>query len=288
MEILSRNIRSPFGRLDVRLKLSIGFSMSVLAVLADSLVLLATLLLIGAVVFQLSRPNRSQVRLVLWLCVLLVWGLMFSQAIFYNRFPRDALLTVLEPNWLFRDGLRIYRQGIEYGTMQSFRMLAIGLVGYAVCFSTEPDEFLNGLVAFRVPFSLAFMAVSAIQFVPVLAAETQQIRGAMRLKGYRPLRRGMRQTVATEIGALRSVLAGTIRRSEEKALSILTRGFDLDSPRTFLHRERLKPAQWTAGLALLFAVLALASVKVLFWLYQHQICGTSELRALYGFARAWL
>jgi len=288
MEVLSRNTRSAFGRLDVRLKLGIGFSMSVLAVLADSLVLLATLLFIGVVVFWLSRPNRSQVRLVTWLCLLLVWGLMFSQAIFYDRFPREALFTVLQPNWLLPDGLCIYRQGIEYGALQSFRMLAIGLVGYAVCFSTEPDEFLGGLIAYKVPFSLAFMAVSAIQFVPVLAAEAQQIRGAMRLKGYRPLRRGIGRTVRTEIGALRSVLAGTIRRSEEKALSILTRGFDLDSPRTFLYREPLKPAQWAAGLALLVAVLALASVKILFWLYQHQIYSASELRALYGFARAWL
>lgn len=288
MDLLSRNSRSLFGRLKVEIKLSIGFSMSVAAVLADSLPFLSTLLLIGIVVFGLSGPNHSQVKLVWSISVLLVWGLIFSQSIFYSHYPRDTLLTIVDPNPFFREGLRVYLQGIHHGATQSFRMLAIGFVGYAICFSTEPDEFLAGLMAFKVPFSLAFMAVSAIQFVPIVVEEVRQIRIAMVLKGYRPFRAGIWQTVQTEIGTLGSVLAGTIRRSEEKALSIMTRGFDIRGTRTSLYDSRLKPKEVAVQVALFSVVFGLLAVKTLFWLYQNQIFGTSRLRTLYEFTRVWL
>jgi energy-coupling factor transporter transmembrane protein EcfT len=167
-------------------------------------------------------------------------------------------------------------------------MLSIGLVGYAVCFSTEPDSFLKGLVAWRFPFSLAFMAVSAIQFVPVAAEQFVETRAAMRLKGYRTLRLGIRQTVRTEMGGLRAVLAGTIRHSEEKALSILTRGFDIEGPRTSFEEDRLKSGEVAFIFALLVPVLALGAVKVLFWLYQAEIFYSSGLRGIYAFTREWL
>jgi energy-coupling factor transport system permease protein len=288
MEFLSRNETSLFGRLNVRLKLAVCFSMSIFAVLLDSLFSLSSLAAIGAVVFLLSRPNRSQVVLVAVISLLLVWGVIFSQALFYNQFPRDALVTILEPNFFFQEGLRIYLQGIHHGAMQSFRMLAVGFVGYAVCFSTEPDDFLSGFIALKIPFSMSFMAVSAIQFIPTAIDEFMQTRTAMRLKGYRPFRRGIGQTVQTEIGGLRSVLGGAIRRSEEKALSILTRGFDILGKRTSLYDDRMKAGECVAASTLLITVLAIGTAKTLFLFYEHQIWSAPSLRVLYEFTREWL
>lgn len=287
MNLLTAN-RSTFGALNVRVKLSICFGMSILAVLADGLALLVSLALTGAAVFSLSRPNRSQIKLVVFVSVLIVWGMMFSQAIFYNLFPRHTLVTLVEPGILFDDGLKIFYEGIRHGAIQSCRVLTIGFVGYAMCFSTEPDSFLKGLVAWKFPFSLAFMTVSAIQFVPVAAEEIAELRAAMRLKGYRIFRLGLRQTVRTEIGGLRAVLAGTIRHSEEKALSILTRGFDLEGPRTSFEEDRLKPGDIAVIAGLVVPVLGLAGIKLLFWLYQSEILYFSELRGIYAFTREWL
>ena len=288
ISLLDRNDASPFGRLNVCLKLAICFSASCMAVLLDSLVSLSILMALGGVVFFLSKPSSTQIRLVLLLCAFIIWGLMLGQAIFYSRFPRDALLTLIEPNAVFKDGLRIYLQGIKYGAIQSFRIIAVGLCGYAVCFSTEPDDFLKGFVALKVPYSLAFMAVSAIQFIPVAVESLVETHTAMRLKGYRPLKRGFRQTVRTEIGALRAVIAGTIRRSEEKSLSILTRGFDIAGKRTAFKDERLKRGDRIAVAALGAVLICLTTVKVLFWLYQNEVWSASELRSLYAFTRVWL
>jgi energy-coupling factor transport system permease protein len=288
MQLFNRNATSPLGRLDVRLKMAIAFSMSLLVVLVDSVPMLGTVAVAGVLLFVLGWPNVSQVKLVCVTLALVIWGLMLSQGIFYSRFPRHALVVLVEPNWLFADGLKIYTEGLHHGLVQSLRFMAMGLAGYAICFSTEPDRFLRGLLAMRVPFSLSFMAVSAIRFLPLVAEEFRAVRTAMRLKGYRPFRGGIRDTIRVEVAGLRPVLAGTIRRSQEVALSILTRGFTLESKRTSLHHERFRPWHWVALTGMITVVGAISLCKVLFWLYEHEVYYAAALRPLYSLVRNWL
>ncbi|NQU44783.1 energy-coupling factor transporter transmembrane protein EcfT [bacterium] len=287
-QVFARHLDAPFGQLDVRLKMAIGFSISALVVLADSLPFLAGLALCGLVFCALSRPTLGQVRLILFSSALLIWGLMFSQGLFYNQYPRTVLIPFLPSNRFFPDGLNIYREGIHYGLFQSLRMVAVMLTGYAVCFTTEPDRFFRGLLAMRMPYSLSFMAVTAIRFIPIVAQEFGTVRRAMRLKGYRPFRNGLRDTLRTEVSSLRPVLAGTIRRSEEVALSILTRGFAFGIRRTSYREARLGPKSWLLLAALAALVLAVMTCKTLFWLYHHQVYYSPALRPIYAFARQWL
>ena len=285
---IGSNYHSLMGRLNVRLKLALGFSMSMMAIAVDSLFFLTGLMLAGALIFISTKPSRKQVQLIFLLCLLIVWGTMFSQSIFYNQFPRDILFTIIEPNKILSDGLHVYIQGIHYGAVQSFRIVAVLLTGYAICFSTSDDQFLRGFVALKVPFSISFMAVSAIQFVPVAVAEFRQVRTAMRLKGYRPFKVGFGYTLETELGALGTMLAGTIRRSEEKAVSILTRGFDVSGVRSSFRDDTLNTKEKIAISAMLFAVGGIVAMRVLFWCYQYQLFYMPELRWAYGFVRDWL
>lgn len=288
MRLFDRNPTSPLGRLDVRLKMAAALCLSLVVVLVDSLPMLAAVAAVGLLLFALSRPNASQVKLVALTSALVVWGIMFSQGIFYNRFPRRALVVLAEPNWLFTDGLSIYAEGIYHGMVQSLRLLGVILAGYAICFSTEPDRFLRGLLAIRLPYSLSFMAVSAIRFLPIVAEEFRTVRTAMRLKGYRPFRHGIGSTIRTEVSSLRPVMAGTIRRSQEVALSILSRGFALGAKRTSLYEDRFRAWHWLVLAGMIVVVTAIASCKVLFWLYQHEVYYADGLRGLYHFVRHWL
>jgi len=288
MRLFNRNATSPLGRLDVRLKMAIAFSMSLLVVLVDSVPMLATVAVAGVLLFLLGWPNVSQVKLVCVTLALVVWGLMLSQGIFYSRFPRHALVVLVQPNWLFADGLKVYAEGLHHGLVQSLRFTAMGLAGYAICFSTEPDRFLRGLLAMRVPFSLSFMAVSAIRFLPLVAEEFRAVRTAMRMKGYRPFRGGLRDTIRVEVAGQNRSQAGTIRRSQEVALSILTRGFTLDAKRTSLHHERFRAWHWVALTGMITVVGAIGLCKVLFWLYEHEVYYAAGLRPLYSLVRNWL
>lgn len=287
-DVFARRLDSPMGRLDVRVKLALGFTISVLSVLADRPGALAALALAGLVACASGRPGRAQVQLIAFSSLLMVWGLMFSQGLFYSQYPRTVLFEIWPPGRLFREGLNVYTEGIHYGMVQSLRMLAVMLTGYAVCFTTEPSEFFLGLTAMRVPFALSFMAVTAIRFVPVAAREFTTVRQAMRLRGYRPFANGLGATLAAEASSLRPILAGAIRRSEEIAVSIVTRGFSIDSPRTSLREIRLSGAGWLALIAMGATLLTVGSSKVLFWLYQEEIHYHSSLRPLYQLARDWL
>ena len=288
MDIFNRSGHSPFGSLDVRLKMAVGFAVSLLVVLVDTPASLGTCAAIGVCCFILCRPGRRQVLLVTVTTALIVWGLMFSQGLFYAQEPRHVLFNLLPPNPVFKAGLAIYVQGLYHGAIQSLRIIAATLTGFAICFSTEPDQFLRGLLAVRIPFSLSFMAVSAIRFIPVVAQEIATVRNAMRLKGYRPFRHGPVDTVSSETAALRPVLAGTIRRSQEIALSIQTRGFSMDGTRTSLTDNTLS-LRGRCGLWCIAVVTATVCIcKAAFWLYQREIYYEPLLRPLYGFVRAWL
>ena len=283
-----RDTNTPLGRLDARMKMALGFFVSVQVVLVDSIAYLLALAVLGLLIFMWGRPSKFQAKLTALSLGVLVWGVILSQGFFYSHHPRTILVQLLPPNAIFADGLNIYRQGLRYGLVQSFRMMAMMLTGYAICFSTEPDQFFRGLVAMRAPFSVSFMAVTAIRFIPIVAAEFATVRTAMRLKGYRPFKLGVRDTLRTEVASLRPVLAGAIRRSEEVALAIVTRGFAFGRARTSLYEQRLRAWHWGALVAMLAMVVSLASCKALFWLYLGEIYYTPALRPLYQFARDWL
>jgi energy-coupling factor transport system permease protein len=288
MDYFNRNTDSPFGRLDVRLKMAIGFAVSLLVILVDTLASLSACAVMGTCCFVLCFPNRKQTGLVIVTTAMIVWGLMFSQGIFYVEEPRHALFTLLPPNPVFKYGLKVYAQGLHHGAIQSLRIVAASLTGFAICFSTEPDQFLRGLISVKIPFSLSFMAVSAIRFIPVMAQEIATVRNAMRLKGYHPFKRGITDTVVSETSVLRPVLAGTIRRSQEIALSIQTRGFSMSGQRTFWVENILTIKDKCALWVIFAVVLAVATSKGLFWLYQFEVYYSPQMRPLYGFVRAWL
>lgn len=288
MGYFTKNMNSPFGKMDVRLKMAIGFAVSLLVVLVDTVASLSVCAFWGICCFTLCGPNRKQVGLVAITTGLMVWGLMFSQGIFYEVEPRHVLFSIIPPNPIFKSGLNVYAQGVNHGLIQSLRIIAASLTGFAICFSTEPDQFLCGLLSVKIPFSLSFMAVSAIRFIPVMAQEITTVRNAMRLKGYHPFKRGIRNTVISEIAVLRPVLAGTIRRSQEIALSIQTRGFSVNEERTHWIENNFTIWDKCALWIILIIVLTVAICKAFYWLYQWRIFYSSSLRPLYGFVRLWM
>jgi len=269
-------------------KLALGFFMSIQVVLAGSPFYLLLLAAVGLLVYLAGKPKGFQLKLTALSLVLLAWGVMLSQGLFYAEHPRTVLVQLLPPNPVLRDGLNIYVEGLRYGLVQSLRLVAVLLTGYAICFGTEPDQFLRGLVAMRAPYSVSFMAVTAIRFIPIVAQEFATVRCAMRLKGYRPFQHGVRDTLATEVAGLRPVLAGAVRRSEEVALAIVTRGFAFGQKRTALHEDRLRAWHWGALFAMLAVMFAVGACKALFWLYLGEIYYASALRGVYEFTREWL
>ncbi|NPB09959.1 MAG: energy-coupling factor transporter transmembrane protein EcfT [Thermodesulfobacteria bacterium] len=276
--------------LDPRTKLLLILAISFLAVTLDQWFTLLGLCVFSFLLLLWAKPRPSHLKMALLMAVLTTWGVMFSQALFYQNFPRTVVFYLVPPfefHGVAFGGLPVYLQGLYYGAVQSLRFNAGMFAGLALCLSTSVDKLYYALTRLPVPRGLSFLAVSAIRFLPVITEEFKTVRTALRLKGYRPLRCGLRTTVQTELSVPLPVLAGAVRRARDLSDSLLTRGFDPLAPPP--PRRLIWPRweKWVAGAFLLVSALVLVA-KVLFWLYLQEILYLEGLRGLYALARNWL
>ena len=101
--------------LESRTKILIMLISGCLVILLDSPSALLACFLASLLLSVLSRPTLRQIRLLLIFLFFTTWGLLYSQAIFYNEFPRTVLLTLVPAELPFigeaTGGIRIYREG---------------------------------------------------------------------------------------------------------------------------------------------------------------------------------
>ena len=87
-----------------------------LVILLDSATALLVCFLGSLVLIALSGPTWRQIGLLCAFLFFTTWGLIYSQAIFYNEFPRTALWTLVPPEFpiigKMTGGIRVYREGV--------------------------------------------------------------------------------------------------------------------------------------------------------------------------------
>ena len=266
--------------MDPRTPLLLLAAVGVLAVLLDRSLALGLLAATSGAVLLTRDIGRTWRLRALALALATVWSTALSQGLFYSDHPRVPLLT-LGP-------LTVWREGVAHGLVQSLRMLATAFAGLAVAASVPPDRLLAGLVTLRVPAAPAFLAVTALRFVPTVGREWATVRRARSARG-RPLGSlGPWARLRAEIALLTPVVARTIRRARTLAESLDARGFDASAPR--LQSMSLSFASWERGLLLVVAstVLGIVVLEGLTLAYLWEIAYHPSLRPLYGVVRAWL
>ena len=269
-------------RLDPRLKILVLVINGFLVVFLDNYIALA-ILLVGAMAGMLAA-RLSVLRLAMAAVMILVglWGAVFSQALFYEQFPRTAIVTLISPQTPvlgeLTKGLYIYREGVVYGLKQGLRMTAMTTLGLLVCWTTDSRLLLLGLVRLRLPYSLAFMAVTAVRFIPILAQETLQVMTASSMRGGRKF----------SFQVLSPILAHCLRRAGTLAVAVESRAFRAYGGRTYLEELRFSPGEkLSLGVFLVAAILVVAG-KISYWSYQYGLFYHSSLRQVYEIAGTYL
>lgn len=280
---------------DPRFKLAILLWVSTLSVLLDAIGSLAGLCLVGLLLASGLRLSRRGGWWLVMLVLVVAWGTLLSQAIFYAGMPRTrwfSLIPAVEIGGWRLPGLHFYREGAAHGLAQSLRAIAVMLTGLSVCLSTSPERLLAALARLRAPASIGFMLLSALRFLPVMLDEFGTVRQARRLRSrgrprerwhFQPLR-----TLQAEAALLYPVMAAALRRSSALATSVVARGFNPQTRRSYF--PPLRFAWWEKlGLVVLLASwLAPCIAKGLYWLYLAEIYYHPALRPVYDFARQWL
>lgn len=272
------------SRLHPYTKFVFSFVVSWLAVVLDQPVSLLLLFTLSLFVLLLSRPSRTVLITHFFLCSTTVWGLVVSQGLFYQEYPQTVLFCLVPPKE-GGQGLCVIKEGLRYGLLQSLRLLGTLTAGLYLIVSTPREVFFRALASFPLPRGLTLMTAAAVRFLPAVAEELRLIRQALRLRGYRPLRRGLIHTLKTELSVAYPLLFSAVRQARDLADTLLTRGFDpLSGPSGSF---RIPWPGWEKVVSLVLFLLALGVfvVKLLFWLYLQEVYYADGLRSLYHLAR---
>lgn len=140
---------------------------------------------------------------------------------------------------------------VSAGLVLFSRAIACGMVSAVFGLTTDPGALVKALmIHWRLPPQIGFALFSAIQLVPDLGREAQQIRLARAMQMGRFPRRIPGPLEAASLVV--PLLAYAIRRAGRSAMAMEARGLSRDGQRTYLSAPRLGGRDW------IFALMATA------------------------------
>ena len=95
------------------------------------------------------------------------------------------MLRLLLPTAAFFVLVTLFSLDVTLALAGALRLIALGTVFFIFFQTTLPEDLANALVKLGAPFAFAFILTAAMQFVPVLARQTQDIVDAQRARGIR-------------------------------------------------------------------------------------------------------
>ncbi|WP_440444315.1 energy-coupling factor transporter transmembrane component T family protein [Phascolarctobacterium sp.] len=256
-------------RLNGRTKLLVLFLFAILMITVDNPRTLFVLFSFTLLLHIVARTSIYKWKVLAVLLLLGLWGSMFSQALFYAQTPRSPLFVIISPEagilGQLTGGLYVYREGILYGAVQGLRSASMLTLGLLVCWTSDPRQLLQAMLAWRLSPQLAFMLVTAIRFLPVLAAETGEIITALQLRS--DSQRGRTAVLRHLPYIAKPLLARCLRRAQTLALSVVSRGFFLAGARK--RKEVWALSERSACAALAVLVVAVVSSKLIYLLSEQ-------------------
>lgn len=164
-------------------------------------------------------------------------------------------LRLVVPMSLFFGAITWWSINIEAGTVAMLKLLTVTTVFFAFFSTTLPEDLGNALIKWGMPYSVAFVLSTSLQFVPVISRKAKNVLDAQRTRGI-PIEPGwaaLRHYPAFFI----PLLIQAFQLAEELAEAMESRGFGR-SGRTFLKEYRMAVGDWAAiglGFVILTALL---------------------------------
>ena len=275
---------------DGRTKVCLLLSFTVLMVTIDSPATLFALFTMALLMHLAAKTSFVKWEVLSALMMLCLWGSIVSQALFYAQTPRNPLVCLISPEFpiigAFTDGVFLYREGVAYGAVQGMRSATMLCVGLFVCWSSDPRTLLNAFVAWKMPPMASFMTVTALRFLPVLAAESAEVMTAARLRkkaAGEPFRQWDWFVFLPRM--IYPLLARSLRRAQTLSLSVMSRGFVHYRPQS---DKKWPVCERCVAACLLLLSLAVLSMKLVYILSEQNLFYIAQGRWIYDIARVWL
>ena len=184
--------------------------------------------------------------------VLVLFLVALGQTRAYVRWLRLVL-----PMSLFFGAVVWWSAGRDAAFFAALKLLTLTSVFFAFFSTTVPEDLANSLVKIGLPYPVAFVLSTALQFVPMMGRKARNVLDAQRARGI-PLEPGW-SALRNYPAFFGPILIQAFQFAEELAEAMETRGFGLPG-RTFLKDYRMNARDWLAlgsGLFLLIFGLIL-------------------------------
>lgn len=278
-------------RMDSRTKLMILAFFAISAITIDSSRTLFILFSMTLAMHLVGKSSVARWRILSIFILLGMWGTMVSQALFYNQEPRTIIACLVSPMTKLigslTGGIFLYREGLEYGSIQALRSGIMLSAGLLLCWTTDPRQLLRSFLAWKMPYELAFMLMTSLRFLPVIFEERAAVLTAQRLRGFEPYKAlAPKRLIQAAFQTLFPILARTVRRAVTLAFSVESRGFGKDTRQ--YSEENLPMWEKCVSLSMIVTLIIVVLLKVLYALQFNGIFYFSQCQRLYEVIKYWM
>ncbi|MBU1149923.1 MAG: energy-coupling factor transporter transmembrane protein EcfT [Proteobacteria bacterium] len=182
--------------------------------------------------------------------VLLLFIVVIGKTRAYLRWLRMVL-----PMSLFFGAVVWWTADVRTAALAALKLLTLTSVFFVFFSTTLPDDLGNSLVKVGMPYVVAFVLSTSLQFVPMIHRKIKNVMDAQRARGI-PLEPGW-SALRHYPAFLGPILIQAFQMAEELAEAMEARGFGLPG-RTFLKDYLMQTRDWLAlsgGLLVLIACL---------------------------------
>jgi energy-coupling factor transport system permease protein len=158
--------------------------------------------------------------------------------------------------------LTLKREGLEFAFVTAARLTVIAGTGLLVVYATHPADLALALVQAGAPFSLAYIAVAAIQLLPEMQGRAQNILNAQQARGLETqgnlLMRGR-----AFVPLIAPLVYGALENVQERALALDARAFRAPRAKTSWRELRDSNLQRVVRWLLVIGSILLSIVSVI-------------------------
>jgi energy-coupling factor transport system permease protein len=157
--------------------------------------------------------------------------LLVVQGLFYpgNETPLFTLSGVP-----FIGTVIVWQEGVQFALTILFQLLVAILAMLATIVTSHPRRLTTALMEKGMPRKLAYVFMSALQFVPRIQQRSQQIIDAQQARGL-DTRANLRRRLRALVDLLSPLLISELIASQTRALALKARGFNRSDTQTYLY-----------------------------------------------------
>lgn len=235
---------------------------------ADALSKMLWVIIMITIAFQVTRMESRAIILVTLLVVVFLFArvpliavlkaspLIFGVALLLGMF--HFFVTPGESVFSFGP-FHGSQQGLVKGAGYFFRLAIMVLVSFLFIWTTNIRELMVGLTKLGIPYRYAFAIFTALRFLPIIQLEVDAVQAAHAIRG-RAARSPWAHRFRLWQRYLFTVIVNGLRKAENTALAIESRGFGAYPTRTYV-----KPYRTTFIGVLIVVAFALAGVGLILW-----------------------